>query len=60
MAERTFVPTLIRMVKQLCVYMTRYGNIIRENLPPAAQEPFSELQAACSALLENVTIDVNP
>ena len=51
MAARTYIPQLIRIVRIVCLYVTRYNAQIRANLPEGAISPFDTMTAACSALL---------
>lgn len=60
MATKTFIPTLVEIVRTLCKYITRYEAIIRENLPsPESEVAFEALKVACSAfiLLEPILIE---
>lgn len=54
MATKTFIPTLIRIVWRLCLYITRYGKTIKLSLTPEQGLLFDALHTACQAFLENV------
>lgn len=48
---KTYVPTLIRLVHALCMYITRYQDRIRSNLAGDALAAFDALSAACTAFV---------
>lgn len=61
MAAKTFIPRLVQIVRLLCIYMTRYENQIRRNLPEGAVNPFNALAAACTVFLTAVgDLPINP
>lgn len=57
---RTFVPTLIDIVKRLCTYITRYSEQIRRNMPADWLPAFDALEIACHAFLAVVETPENP
>ena len=61
MGSRTYVPTLIRSLTAVCVYITRYNSTLRDNMPsPEAEDALEAVSAACEALLALIEIEVNP
>lgn len=61
MSARTYIPQLIRIVRVVCLYVTRYDAQIRANLPEDAITPFNAMSAACSALLVAIgDLPINP
>lgn len=56
MGHLTYLPSLIRFLRQICVYIVRYDKTIRENLPPTAIEPYNALKESCDALLEQIDL----
>ena len=54
MAGRTFIPTLVRIVWRLCLYITKYGKTIKATLTVEQGLLFDALHAACTAFLEGV------
>lgn len=51
MSARTYIPQLIRIVRVVCLYVTRYNAQIRANLPEGAISAFDAMSAACNDLL---------
>lgn len=61
MGSRTYVPTLIRMLRKLCLYITRYAPVLRGHLTGPQQALLDEVMAACTALTESIgELPVNP
>lgn len=51
MANRTYLPKLLRLLRITCKYMKRWETFIRDHLPDeAAQTAFSNVLVACEAL----------
>ena len=48
---RTYLPTLVAIVRELCVFITRYQETIRRNLGGEALTAFEAMHLACSAFL---------
>lgn len=55
MALKTYIPTLIFIVRQICIYTARYDAKIRANLPPSAIPAYDGLRAACDLFFATVT-----
>lgn len=55
---RTYLPTFLRMLLELCDYMNRWDETIRKFLPPEALTAYNTFKDACDALRE-VFPDVN-
>lgn len=53
---RTYLPTLLAIVRQLCVYMSRYDRQIRDALDAEWIPAFNALQLACSAFVALVEV----
>jgi hypothetical protein len=60
MAERTFIPTLVEIVRRLCIYITRYSKQLRDNMPSDWLPAFEALELACHAFLAIADVPVNP
>ena len=58
MSPRTYLPTLIQIVRRSCVYTARYDAIIRSWLPPGALPAYEAYRLACDALLEQIDTNV--
>lgn len=54
MATRTYLPSLIALVRTLCVYTTRYDSTIREFVPTNALTAYAAMKSACDLFLELV------
>jgi hypothetical protein len=48
---RTYLPTLVALVRRICIYTARYEDTIRANLAGAALVAFEALVSACSGFL---------
>lgn len=58
---RTYLPTLIKLVRVLCLYITRNREKIRENLSPEQRAAFDALADACQTFLDLMgVIEPNP
>lgn len=55
---RTYLPTFLRMLLELCDYMNRWDETIRHFLPPEALTPYETFKDACDGL-RAVFPDVN-
>jgi hypothetical protein len=51
MAKRTYIVTLVFIVRKLCIYNSRYGNTIRDRLPVDALPAYDALTDACDMFL---------
>lgn len=61
MPAKTFVPQLIRIVRTVCIYTTRYEAQIRRNIPVQAVPAFNAMTVACDAFLTVMgDLPVNP
>lgn len=61
MAVKTFIPTLIVLVRKICLYNARYGTIILAALPPQARTAYNALSLACVAFIEAFgEVELNP
>lgn len=47
---RTYIPTLILLVKRICAYNGKWSAIIRNALPVGAQDLYDAFTEACTAL----------
>jgi len=47
---RTYIPTLILLVRKICIYNGRWSAIIRPALPVDVRPIYDEFTAACDAL----------
>lgn len=56
MSSRSYLPTLVRITKALCRYVTRYRATIEEHLTPEGKQALGVLSAACEAFL--LVVDV--
>ena len=48
---RTYLPTLIALVRRICIYTARYEDTIRANLAGTALVAYEALLAACTGFL---------
>lgn len=53
---KTFIPSLLTSVRQLCLYITRYRMTIIIFLPEGTETAFNALDAACHAFLEAMSV----
>lgn len=64
MANRTYVPTFIRMLRTLCIYVARYRNTLVSFLDDfGVTNPSAKVDAvvsACEAITNEYTPDINP
>jgi hypothetical protein len=49
MTERTWLPTLLRILHVVCVYTARWDAQIQAHLPSGALAAYEALKAACDA-----------
>lgn len=58
---RTYVRGLVAIVRQLCIYVTRYDATIRKYIPVEAIPAYETLKDACEGFLEAIgDLPVNP
>lgn len=59
---RTYLPTLVAIVRQLCIYIARNDATIRANLNGDALSAYNALSTACDAFnaLSGVIDPINP
>lgn len=64
MAARTYLPTLVRTLKSVCVYITRYRSqitsFLRTRYGENAVIALDAVMVACDAFTALVELDVNP
>lgn len=51
MAKKTFVPTLVFILRKVCVYIARYRTTIVENLPTGGSAALDGVVTACEVFL---------
>lgn len=57
---RTYIPTLVRLMRRAAVYITAHQDTLNENLDTSQQEALSDLNTAVNAFLALVTIEILP
>lgn len=57
---RTYLPTLVRILHAVCVYIARYREKIVGNLPPDSEPLVDAVIIACNALMDVINIPVEP
>lgn len=50
--KRTYLPTLLKLVRTLCVYITRHSETIRDNLNSTEKTLLDALETACHAFID--------
>lgn len=58
MAAKTYLPTLVRMLRRLCVYIVRWGPQLRANLTPTGRDLLDTIMATCEALIEDINLPI--
>lgn len=58
MAERTYVPELINILRRLCLYIIRYREKIKANSPVGTADALDALLEACNALTTLLPVDL--
>lgn len=56
MAVRTYLPTLVRALHQICKYIVRYRPVIEQNLDEQGKTLLNAVVAACEAFTAYVDI----
>lgn len=51
MASRTYIPTLVRILRGVCIYITKYRATLEEHLNTEQKEKLALLMVACEAFL---------
>lgn len=54
MARKTWIPGLIRVMKEACRYINRWNLQLKEFIPPSAVPLLDAVVDACEALLEEL------
>jgi hypothetical protein len=57
---KTFIPTLVYMLKRVCVYIARYRSTIIAFAPPTAENALNGIIAACEVFLDLVEHPISP
>ena len=61
MATRTYVRTLVYLVRKMCLYITRYRSKLDVNLDGVGDAALAVLEEACHGFLEAVgDLPINP
>ena len=46
---RTYLPTIFRLIREVCIYIARHDSVIRSNLSGDALAAYENLTVACDA-----------
>lgn len=57
---KTYIPTLVYMLRRVCVYISRYGDVLRRYLTPEQQGYLDIIMETCTALTASIDDDPNP
>lgn len=54
---KTYLPTLLRLVRAVCLYTQRYDRIIRDNLDGDALTAYEAFRLACDAFVVLIPVE---
>lgn len=58
---RTYIPTLIYLLRRICKYIVKYGPVLNAHLTETQRGYLDEIMAACTALTDDLgELPVNP
>lgn len=60
MAVRTYIPTFIRTLKLLCVYLVRYRSTIEKYAPVGSAAVLDAFELACHNVIEQIPVEPLP
>ena len=58
MAERTYIPELLNILRRLCLYIIRYRETIKANAPAGTAAALDAVIEACNALTALLPVDI--
>lgn len=57
---KTFIPTLVYMLRRVCVYISKYRSTIIAVAPEGAENALNGIIAACEVFLDLVEHPISP
>lgn len=54
MAVKTYIPTLVRVLRRVCVYITKYRVVLEQFLPTGGKAALDGIVTACEVFMDIV------
>jgi hypothetical protein len=55
---KTYIPTLVRILRRVCIYITKYRQTIEEYTPTGGKAALDGIMTACEVFLDLVGAEI--